>query len=404
MTSSQQYPHDLQQYHKRTPRNESRRAHYNPYGTITPTPTMTGATIEFLTDDDNLLLSDTDDVVDWPVSEENEEEHIQECKTDEEDDYYLHTRNRTKSAIPDTISGGLPPRPRPYLQQHRVVSPDREREIEMTPESHATPPPPPNEINNNNNNNYRELLDEAERHVKVLESNVALHKQLAQLEEKLYTRDRQLEELQAQMQQLLRNSQQQEQNIRQLQQQQQQLQQSQVSNQAAQEQWDAAVVTWKIAKFEKKLTAERHFFESSSFSVGCYASFYLTVCVLEVEDTVPESRRPVAIFLKAASPDKPALSQQQQQQQQHRSSSIFPIRLDGSKITLVSNKFHGADNDLTVQVGQTQMEDASQGKGVRKFITLGELRQSFLQNDASVIVRATVRVPHIPIYRLQTLS
>jgi hypothetical protein len=215
--------------------------------------------------------------------------------------------------------------------------------------------------------------------------------------------------------------QQQQQLIRQLLQQQQQQQQQQPgntndnnNNNNNNNDWDAVSVTWTIPKFEKRLTCERHFYESSTFSIGQAGaiSFYLTVCVLEVGDTVPESKRPIAIFLKVAN----------QKRKHHPSTTdtitstltggtcIFPLRLDGSSITLVGN--HGPHShthghsyhpgDKTVQVGQTVMEDASQGKGVRQFTTLGNLRDLFLQSDDSVIVRATVRVPRIPTYILYT--
>ncbi|KAG7352553.1 hypothetical protein IV203_008601 [Nitzschia inconspicua] len=354
---------------------------------------MTGAAISYCdtNDDEGHLLSDSN-VVDWPSTEEEDDLHVKECKTDDDADGYRRILSRNKNNMIDSISGGLPPRPRPFL--YPVISPDKS--FDETVEQETTQQPSASN-GPSTNLNYKERLDEAERHVKILESNVTLHKRLAQLEDQLYIRDRQFEQLQAQMQQLLRNAQQQEQQILQL--------QSRLHPAPSEdEQWDAAVVTWKIAKFEKKLTADRHFFESLPFHVGFYASFYLTVCVLEVDDTVPESKRPVAIFLKAfTGNDKNTIQHQQQHQQQH--SSIFPIRLDGSKITLVNNKsISGNDDDKTFQVGQSQMEDASQGKGVRQFISLGKLRESYLQNDASVVVRATVRVPHIPIYRLKTTA
>ncbi|KAL3924291.1 MAG: hypothetical protein SGILL_001132 [Bacillariaceae sp.] len=265
----------------------------------------------------------------------------------------------------------------------------------------------------------RERLDEAETHIQILESNVTLHKRLGQLEDDIREKDTHLQLLQQQFEQLMKHAQRQDQQLRRLQDTAQVTAPPQLPTTptaptaptASAEEWDAAVVTWRIPKFEKKLTTERHFFESSPFSVSWYAQFYLTVCVLEVEDTVPESRRPVAIFLKA----KAAAASGQQRNGQNASapppqSSIFPIRLDGSKITLASNNnsnqddyYHGAVQDLTVQVGQTQMEDISQGKGVRQFTTLGALRDFYLQDDASVVVRATVRVPRVPIYRLRTI-
>ncbi|KAL3908211.1 MAG: hypothetical protein SGARI_003166 [Bacillariaceae sp.] len=304
------------------------------------------------------------DVVDWPSNTDAEDDDlvVDIIESQQDDDYLYknaHYQHHSKST-------------------RRVVTPDpKPSALEATATTTTQAP------------STREKLDEAERHLKVLESNVTMHKRLGQLEDQLHQRDTQMQLLQKQLGQLLKHSRQQDQQLRRL--------KSQPTATAdATEEWDTAVVTWKIPKFEKTLTTAREFFESSPFAVSFYAQFYLTVCVLEVDDDVPESRRPVAIFLKAKT------TAQQRGGKEQQVPSIFPIRLDGSKITLVSNNQQYA-KDKTVQVGETQMEDAKQGKGVRQFTTLGALRQSFLQDDASVVVRATVRVPRIPIHRLRTI-
>lgn len=237
---------------------------------------------------------------------------------------------------------------------------------------------------------YEERLASIERQLQKFDSNVALRKRLTQLEQDMQQRDVQLAKMQAQLQEW--------------------------------QDWESQSVSWTISAFEKRLTSERHFFESSTFTVGTQYPFKLTVCVLEVPDTVPEAKRPVAIFIKSALHHRPRQQQRQKSRSNHReegaadhpeeddththtsasSSVLFPIRLDGSSITLVGRR---TMHNKTILVGEkTLMEDPSQGKGVRQFTTLGTLRDSFLQMDASVVVRATVRVPRIQTCSLQTLS
>jgi hypothetical protein len=351
-----------QQHHQ--PYEKQATTDYDPYGGFTPTPStmMKEAFSGRNKIPQSAHISKQEVVVERPSASDDDhndqleqtDEHlvVDILETNQDHGYLYHnaqyqTQNHTR----------------------RVVTPkQRQKEAPAAVETTTKAP-----------STTRERLDEAERYSRILESNVTLHKRLGQLEEQLHQRDSQLQLLQDQLARLQRSQQQQEQLC---------------LSPPVRDEWDASVVTWKIPKFEKRLTTARHFFQSSAFQVSSYASFYLTVCVLEVDDTVPESRRPVAIFVKAAeqrgsghAPAKP---------------SIFPIRLDGSKITLVGNS-DSCRHDKTVQVGETQMEDASQGKGVRQFTTLGTLRESFLQDDASVVVRATVRVPRIPNYRLRTV-
>jgi hypothetical protein len=180
--------------------------------------------------------------------------------------------------------------------------------------------------------------------------------------------------------------------------------------------WNTSNVTWTIPRFEKTLTTRRHFYESSRFTCGP-ASLYLTVCILEVDDHVPEAERPVAIFIKSATGRKQHSTGSKKSNHYDpmcdessssspSSSSIFPLRLDGSSITLVGNKaaMSAGIGNKTIQVaGETAvMDDPSQGKGVRQFTTLGALRDFFLQKDASVVVKATVRVPYVQTYQLTT--
>jgi len=317
-----------------------------------------------------------EDIVDWPCS--NKQEKVEDFKA--------------RGTAPDT-QGTI-------QRTSRVVSPTNNhhhhhRGYEQDDGGQKKP-------------DYEERLGEAERQLKILESNIVLHKRLAAMEETLQQREQEIRTLQSQVQDLLALHHKQDHQLRKIQQQQQQQHQEdspQGSNSNAQ--WDSSVVTWKIPSFEKELTYERHFFESSIFSVGSSASFYLTVCVLEVGYTVPESERPIAIFIKSAA-HKLAKQRHNHQATNHKSvslSSIFPLRLDGTSITLVANKKAVAAGlrDKTVQVGETRMEDQSQGKGVRQFTTLGKLRDLYLQKDDSVIVRATVRVPHVHTYQLETI-
>lgn len=379
--------HHRQKFQDRTTQKDD--IHYNPYGRVTPTPERTAMMTASLrqslhiqqaasaaADDGDDEISDRD-VIDWPTTISDDDRGVENKNTyhdnpvvdmieSKQDDDYLY-RNAQ------------------YLHHHskstrQIVNPTQRGPPAIEINTTATPAL-----------TTREKLDEAERHLKVLESNVTLHKRLGQLEDQLRQRDSQLQLLQNQFEQLLKHSRQQDQQLRRLQQQ----QRNTTTVSQPNEEWDAAVVTWKIPKFEKMLTTARHFFESSPFQVSSYALFYLTVCVLEVEEDVPESKRPVAIFLKAKTTTAPRGDKHPDEP------SIFPIRMDGSKITLVSN--HHDAEDKTVQVGETQMKDASQGKGVRQFTTLGTLRKRFVQDDASVVVRATVRVPRTPIYWLKAV-
>jgi hypothetical protein len=217
-------------------------------------------------------------------------------------------------------------------------------------------------------------LVDIERQMLIFESNVALYQRLTQLERDMQQRDLELAKMQEQLHEW--------------------------------HNWESHSVTWAIRAFEKKLTARRCFFESSTFAVG-KCPFYLTVCVLEVADTVPEARRPIAIFIKSALNRRPQLERKTPQVggdddgNSTASSSMFPLRLDGSSITLVGRT---TMQNATVQMGEAHMKNASQGKGLRQFCTLGKLRESFLQTDASVVVRATVRVPRVRTSSLQTLS
>lgn len=221
----------------------------------------------------------------------------------------------------------------------------------------------------------QDRLAQVEANMRLVEDQVALHQRLLQVEECMKRRDEEMCHLRQQMEEQTR--------------------------------FESHAVEWCIPALEKRLMPgqQRHFFESSTFgSRAC--PFYLTVCVLEVPDHVPEARRPVAIFIKSAfNREQKQHHKQKQQQQQSRnyskSSNIFPLRLDGSSLTLVGNP--ACCQDKVVQVGEAVMEDASQGKGLRQFTTLGQLRDYYLQDDASVIVRATIRVPRIHTVQLETL-
>lgn len=150
-----------------------------------------------------------------------------------------------------------------------------------------------------------------ERNLQLVEDQVALHHRLMHLEDCMARRDVEMKTLQDEVWEM--------------------------------KTYDSHSVSWKIPAFEKRLVpGKRHFFESTTFGTRS-CPFYLTVCVLEVDDTVPEAKRPVAIFIKSALPRERSHSNNKSRSNNNGKRShqdpvkdnIFPLRLDGSSLTLV---------------------------------------------------------------------
>jgi hypothetical protein len=410
--------------------------------------------------------------VDWPTTTDKDNndrtydynsryEYYDDGKDNDGGEDYFHTilaplNNEIRSTINTTASSpSLPPPPpkspsRPTvtrqqqrLQPRRCVRPtnynddhdhddfhhhEQQQPSQNSYTTGSTPPP------STTSTTTYDRLDEAERQLKILESNVVLHKRMDAMDTIVQNQMLENQKLQISLQTVINAYNKQQQQMKQLLQKMEQHERESSSSSSSSSRpnnnnnnnhnsnlveesslRNTSNVTWTIPSFEKTLTTRRHFYESSRFTCGP-ASLYLTVCILEVNDHVPEAERPVAIFIKSATGRKQHGTGSkkgnhydpmcEESSSSSSSSSIFPLRLDGSSITLVGNKaaMSAGIGNKTIQVaGETAvMDDPSQGKGVRQFTTLGTLRDFFLQKDASVIVKATVRVPYVQTYQLTT--
>ena len=359
-----------------------------------------------LTDDDNTASTDNIDTI---LGYRNDHHHLNNDGNDSRSkndgpscyaDYYDAKFQQHRRKFPlrdDTVTGPSPPSQRTYPQSQTSPDTPSGAATSAAAHPHVTPSSKPNAApglaggaSASSSSGIQDRIAQIESNMKLVEDHVALFERLLHLEDCMKRRDEEMQLLQDAL--------------------------------IEQYEHETTSVSWKIPQFEKKLIpGQRHFFESSTFVV-CGRSqpvpFFLTVCVLEVDDHVPESKRPVAIFIKSALNRKKDPSSPKSQSPprspskavashgfDYKYDDIFPLRLDGSSLTLVGNGDGLQERaDKTIQVGEATMDDPSQGKGLRHFVSLGELRTLFLQDDASVIVKATIRIPRLHTVQLETLQ
>jgi hypothetical protein len=80
--------------------------------------------------------------------------------------------------------------------------------------------------------------------------------------------------------------------------------------------------------------------------------------------------------------------------------NFVPIMIGGSKITIISSS---GDNDaVKLFVDDASIEDSHYGWGWKKFFSLQDLKQSYVNSKEEIQVTATVRVKRVRSCRLNT--
>lgn len=144
--------------------------------------------------------------------------------------------------------------------------------------------------------------------------------------------------------------------------------------------WDSITVTWDIQDFEKSLRSDLTTYTSEEFTVAGYAM------TLEMQIFGPneDGSRDVGFYIM------------------HTGGLNFvPIMIGGSKITIQASG-NDADNAIKVFVEDASIEDSHYGWGWKKFFSLQDLRQSFVNSNGQIEVTATVRVKRVRSCRLST--
>jgi pyruvate/2-oxoglutarate dehydrogenase complex dihydrolipoamide acyltransferase (E2) component len=136
--------------------------------------------------------------------------------------------------------------------------------------------------------------------------------------------------------------------------------------------WDSITVTWGIQDFEKTLRKDLTTYTSEEFSVAGY-SMTLEMQIFGPND---DGSRDVGFYIM------------------HTGGLNFvPIMIGGSKITILSSS---GDNDaVKLFVDDASIEDSHYGWGWKKFFSLQDLKQSYVNSKEEIQVTATVRVKRV---------
>jgi hypothetical protein len=143
--------------------------------------------------------------------------------------------------------------------------------------------------------------------------------------------------------------------------------------------WDSITVTWGIQDFEKTLRKDLTTYTSEEFSVAGY-SMTLEMQIFGPND---DGSRDVGFYIMHTG-----------------GLSFVPIMIGGSKITILSSS---GDNDaVKLFVDDASIEDSHYGWGWKKFFSLQDLKQSYVNSKEEIQVTATVRVKRVRSCRLNT--
>ena len=145
--------------------------------------------------------------------------------------------------------------------------------------------------------------------------------------------------------------------------------------------WDSITVTWDIEDFEKSLRNDLTTYTSEEFTVAGYAM------TLEMQIFGPndEGSRDVGFYIM------------------HTGGLNFvPIMIGKSKITIQASGNGNSNDAVKVFVDDASIEDSHYGWGWKKFFSLKDLRQSFVNSKGEIQVSATVRVKRVRSCRLAT--
>jgi biotin carboxyl carrier protein len=142
--------------------------------------------------------------------------------------------------------------------------------------------------------------------------------------------------------------------------------------------WDSITVTWDIQDFEKSLQRDLTTYTSEEFTVAGY-SMTLEMQIFGQND---DASRDVGFYIM------------------HTGGLNFvPIMIGGSKITIQSSC---TEDSIKVFVDDASIEDSHYGWGWKKFFSLADLKQSFVNSKGEIQVTATVRVKRVRSCRLNT--
>eukprot|EP00980_Cylindrotheca_fusiformis_P022549 scaffold9435_cov137-Cylindrotheca_fusiformis.AAC.5 len=143
--------------------------------------------------------------------------------------------------------------------------------------------------------------------------------------------------------------------------------------------WDSITVTWGIQDFEKTLRKDLTTYTSEEFSVAGYSM----TLEMQIFGTNDDGSRDVGFYIM------------------HTGGLNFvPIMIGGSKITIESSN---GDNDaVKLFVDDASIEDSHYGWGWKKFFSLKDLKESYINSKGEIQVTATVRVKRVRSCRLNT--
>ena len=143
--------------------------------------------------------------------------------------------------------------------------------------------------------------------------------------------------------------------------------------------WDTLTVTWDIKDFEKSLQNDLTTYTSEEFTVAGYSM----TLEMQIFGTNDEGTRDVGFYIMHTG-----------------GLNYVPIMIGGSKIIIQSTT--GNDDAVKVFVDDASIEDSHYGWGWKKFFSLQDLKQSFVNSKGEIQVTATVRVKRVRTCRINT--
>mmetsp|Transcript_36030 Transcript_36030/g.87076 ORF Transcript_36030/g.87076 Transcript_36030/m.87076 type:complete len:873 (+) Transcript_36030:107-2725(+) len=146
--------------------------------------------------------------------------------------------------------------------------------------------------------------------------------------------------------------------------------------------WDTLTVTWDIKDFEKTLQQDLTTYTSEEFNVAGYSM----TLEMQIFGTNDEGTRDVGFYIMHTG-----------------GLNYVPIMIGGSKIIIQSTSTGAGNEDaVKVFVDDASIEDSHYGWGWKKFFSLQDLKQSFVNSKGEIQVTASVRVKRVKNCRINT--